>query len=136
MSDGETLCRWPADELPAAYGYAPASLVAPLGAVALLANVIISPILLKERFYPADLGGILLAIIGAVTVVFSSKQSNMELNPDELWHALCRKEFIAYAVIAIALAALLVWLSTTSLGQRWILLDIGVCAVLGERASY
>ena len=67
-----------------------------------------------------------------MTVVFSSKQSNAELNPDELWRALCRKEFIAYAVIAIALAALLVWLSTTSLGQRWILLDIGVCAVLGE----
>ncbi|KAI3492147.1 hypothetical protein L1887_43436 [Cichorium endivia] len=46
------------------YGFAPASLVAPLGAVALLSNVIISPILLGERFKPSDIGGILLAIIG------------------------------------------------------------------------
>jgi drug/metabolite transporter (DMT)-like permease len=103
-----------------------------LGAVALLANVIFSPLILKERFHLSDLGGILLAIIGAVTVVFSSKQSDATLNPDELWHALCRKSFIAYVVISIALAALLAWGSTTVHGERWILLDVGVCAVLGE----
>jgi drug/metabolite transporter (DMT)-like permease len=105
--------------------------VAPLGAVALLANVVFSPLILKERFHPSDLGGILLAIIGAVTVVFSSKQDDVTLNPDELWTAICRKEFIAYTIIAIGLAASLVWGSTTALGQRFVLLDVGVCAVLG-----
>ncbi|UZJ53122.1 hypothetical protein CBS101457_002442 [Exobasidium rhododendri] len=113
------------------YGFAPASLVAPLGAVALLANVIFSPLILGERFYLSDIGGILLAIVGAVTVVFSSKQSDATLNPEELWHALCRKSFIAYVITSVTLAALLAWGSTTVHGQRWILLDVGVCAVLG-----
>lgn len=118
-----------------AYGFAPASLVAPLGAVALLSNVIISPIMLKERFFPSDIGGILLAIIGAVTVVFSSKQSDATLNPDELMEAISQKGFIAYVIVAFILAATLAWASTTVLGQRYILLDVGVCAVLGKRRA-
>ncbi|PWN37835.1 DUF803-domain-containing protein [Meira miltonrushii] len=113
------------------YAYAPASLVAPLGAVALLSNVIIAPILLKERFRPSDLGGILLAIIGAVTVVFSSKQSDATLNPDELLKAVLRPEFLAYTGIVIVFVIALAYVSSTSLGDRYILLDLGVCALLG-----
>lgn len=113
------------------YAYAPASLVAPLGAVALLSNVIFAPILLKERFRPSDLGGILLAIIGAVTVVFSSKQSDATLNPDELLKAVSRPEFLAYTGIAIVFVIVLAYVSSTPLGDRYILLDLGVCALLG-----
>lgn len=87
--------------------------------------------MLKERFHISDIGGIILAIIGAVTVVFSSKQNDATLDPDELWTAISQKGFIAYFIIAVILAALLAWASSTSLGQRYILLDVGVCAVLG-----
>ncbi|PWN87102.1 DUF803-domain-containing protein [Acaromyces ingoldii] len=113
------------------YGFAPASLVAPLGAVALLSNVLISPVLLHERFLPSDIGGILLAIIGAVTVVFSSKQNDARLGPDELWDAIRTSAFIAYSIVAIVVAAVLVWCSTTRWGQRLILIDVGVCAIFG-----
>ena len=113
------------------YGFAPASLVAPLGAVALLSNVIISPILLGERFKLSDVGGILLAIIGAVTVVFSSKQNDARLDPSQLLHAIKRLEFIIYAAISVAAATLLAFLSTTSLGDRWVLIDVGTCAIFG-----
>lgn len=113
------------------YGFAPASLVAPLGAVALLSNVIISPILLKERFRPSDIGGILLAIIGAVTVVFSSKQNDVRLNPSQLWVAIKRLEFLIYTAISVSSGALLAFLSTTSLGDRWVLIDVGTCAIFG-----
>lgn len=113
------------------YGFAPASLVAPLGAVALLSNVIISPILLKEHFRPSDLGGIALAIVGAVTVVFSSKQNDPTLTPDQLLQAILRTEFIVYVCIVVALIALLVWASSTSWGDRYIMVDVGVCALFG-----
>ena len=56
-----------------AYAFAPASVVAPLGTVALISNVILAPIMLKERFRKQDLVGILIAIIGAVVVVITSK---------------------------------------------------------------
>ncbi|EST05831.2 Magnesium transporter NIPA [Kalmanozyma brasiliensis GHG001] len=113
------------------YGFAPASLVAPLGAVALLSNVIISPILLGERFKISDIGGILLAIIGAVTVVFSSKQNDVRLDPSELLQAIKRLEFVIYSAISIGVGALLAFTSATSLGDRWVLIDVGICAIFG-----
>ncbi|CCF51775.1 hypothetical protein NDA14_005087 [Ustilago hordei] len=113
------------------YGFAPASLVAPLGAVALLSNVIISPILLRERFRPSDIGGILLAIIGAVTVVFSSKQNDVRVGPSQLLLAIKRLEFLIYTAISVSSGALLAFLSTTSLGDSWVLIDVGTCAIFG-----
>lgn len=58
------------------YGFAPASVVAPLGTVALIANVIFSPLILGESFTRRNLLGTGLAILGAVTVVWSSRDSN------------------------------------------------------------
>lgn len=113
------------------YGFAPASLVAPLGAVALLSNVIISPILLGERFRISDIGGILLAIIGAVTVVFSSKQNDARLGPAQLLQAIKRLEFVIYTAISVSAGAVLAFLSSTSWGDRWVLVDVGTCAIFG-----
>lgn len=52
-----------------AYGMASASLIAPLGTVALVTNALIAPFVLKERFRTQDLIGIVIAIGGAIVVV-------------------------------------------------------------------
>ncbi|KAE8270102.1 hypothetical protein A4X09_0g2221 [Tilletia walkeri] len=113
------------------YGFAPASLVAPLGAVALLSNVIIAPILLHERFRLRDLGGIFLAILGAVTVVFSSRQDDPALGPDALWDAIRRSVFLIYMTVVLSLGAVFAALSLTRLGDQFVLLDVGTCAIFG-----
>jgi hypothetical protein len=78
-----------------AYGFAPASLVAPLGIVALMANCIIAPVVLAERFRTRDIVsfppgekggkptsqiypqfGMVLCLVGAMTVVYSSASEN------------------------------------------------------------
>lgn len=56
-----------------AYGFAPASTIAPLGTTTLVSNAILAPILLNERFRKRDFIGITFAIIGATGVVYSSK---------------------------------------------------------------
>ena len=74
------------------YGFAPASVVAPLGTVvsispvsrtrlglmvqALIANCIFAPLILREKFHAKELIGMGLAIVGAITVVYSSNASN------------------------------------------------------------
>lgn len=74
----------------------------------------------------------LLATIGAVTVVFSSKESNARLGPDELLEAIKRLEFFIYAAISAFFAAILMLLSRTRLAERFVLIDVGVCALFGE----
>lgn len=62
-----------------AYGYAQASIIAPLGTVALVSNVILAPLMLREPFRSRDLGGIVIAIIGTVVVVVNSKENEIKV---------------------------------------------------------
>ncbi|WFD35537.1 hypothetical protein MCUN1_002393 [Malassezia cuniculi] len=113
------------------YGFAPASLVAPLGAVSLLANVAIAPALLNESVNATDILGILLAIAGAVAVVCCSGRSDGPLDPSELWDAVCRPVFGIYSLSMAILGTVLVVLAHSPVGERTALVNLGVCAVSG-----
>lgn len=114
------------------YGFAPASLVAPLGAVSLLSNVIVAPALLHEHIQAMDLAGIVLAIFGAVAVVSSAGPSGSDpLGPRHLWAALMRPTFVAYTAVMVVLAGMLMGFCATRIGKRSILAHVGVCAVFG-----
>ncbi|CAO1632314.1 unnamed protein product [Sympodiomycopsis kandeliae] len=117
------------------YGFAPASLVAPLGSVALLANVFIAPLMLKERFAKSDLLGVLLASLGAAGVVVASSQdgegNNEPSGPDALWRAIQERDFVIYAIVLFIVGCGLAYLSATRFGDRYVLIDVGTCAVFG-----
>lgn len=79
-----------------AYGFAPASIVSPLGVVALISNCVIAPFMLKERFRRRDLAGVLVAVAGAVSVVLSAETSETKMGPKDIWEAITRWEFELY----------------------------------------
>jgi len=81
----------------ASYAFAPASVVSPLGAVSLVANWCFAPLLLGEKFRRKDVLGVSLAIIGAGTVVLSSRESQQGLDQDGLMEAVRRVEFVVYS---------------------------------------
>lgn len=114
-----------------AYGFAPASIVSPLGVVALISNCVIAPCLLKEKFRKRDFWGVLVAIAGAVVVVLSAKSSEEKIGPDEIWMMITRWEFELYLGLTIALIIGLMWASF-QYGPRSILIDVGLVALFGE----
>ncbi|KAL2053424.1 hypothetical protein ABVK25_006418 [Lepraria finkii] len=113
-----------------AYGFAPASIVSPLGVVALISNCIIAPVLLKERFRQRDFWGVAIAIAGAVTIVLSAKNSETKMGPHDVWAAITRWEFETYLGITAALIIILMWASG-KYGERTILIDLGLVALFG-----
>ncbi|GLB33645.1 putative magnesium transporter NIPA [Lyophyllum shimeji] len=113
------------------YAWAPASVVAPLGTFALMANCLFAPFLLGERFRKRDLLGILIAAIGAVTVVLASNSSDTRLDPDGLLHAIAQTAFIVYSCIYVVAAIILATLSEGEVGRRWVFVDVGLCALFG-----
>lgn len=117
-----------------AYGFAPASIVSPLGVVALVSNCIIAPCLLKERFRQRDFWGVVVAVGGACTVVLSAKNSEAELGPQDLWSAITRWEFELYLLITAVLIIILMWVSSRY-GQRSILIDLGLVGLFGNSAT-
>lgn len=116
-----------------AYGFAPASIVSPLGVVALISNCIIAPCLLKEQFRQRDFWGVLVAIAGAVVVVLSAKSEEKKIGPHEIWIMITRWEFELYLGLTIALIIGLMWASGRY-GSRTILIDVGLVALFGEHS--
>ncbi|KAL4919505.1 magnesium transporter NIPA-domain-containing protein [Aspergillus aurantiobrunneus] len=113
-----------------AYGFAPASIVSPLGVVALISNCVIAPFMLKEKFRGRDFWGVLTAIAGAVVVVLSAKSSEEKIGPHDIWVMITRWEFELYLGITAALIVVLMW-SSAKYGSRTILIDVGLVGLFG-----
>ncbi|GAB7352688.1 hypothetical protein MBLNU459_g3049t1 [Dothideomycetes sp. NU459] len=113
-----------------AYGFAPASIVAPLGVVALVSNCLIAPLMLHERFRKRDALGVIIASGGCVTVVLSASGSNPKLGPDEIWDQVTTWEFETYLGITVALIIALM-AASNKYGGRTILVDLGLVGLFG-----
>ncbi|KAL1740508.1 magnesium transporter NIPA-domain-containing protein, partial [Schizophyllum fasciatum] len=113
------------------YAWAPASVVAPLGTFALIANCFFAPLMIGERFRKRDLLGICIAVVGAVTVVLSTQSSDTRLNPDALIRAICKTPFAVYTVVYLVLGLIFISLSPGRIGQKYVFIDVGLCALFG-----
>ncbi|TKA31098.1 hypothetical protein B0A50_02067 [Salinomyces thailandicus] len=113
-----------------AYGFAPASIVSPLGVVALVSNCLIAPLLLGEQFRWRDGLGVVIAIAGAVTVVLSASDSNPRLTPDKILHLITRWEFETYFGITVFLIVALS-VASNKYGDRTVLIDLGLVGLYG-----
>ncbi|KAI4702805.1 hypothetical protein J4E89_010142 [Alternaria sp. Ai002NY15] len=113
-----------------AYGFAPASIVSPLGVVALISNCIIAPFMLKEPFRKRDALGVVIAVGGAVTVVLSANDNNPKLGPGEIWDLIRRWEFETYLGITVGVIACLM-VASNRYGEKNILIDLGLVGLFG-----
>ncbi|KAH0562235.1 hypothetical protein GP486_003072 [Trichoglossum hirsutum] len=113
-----------------AYGFASASIVSPLGVVALISNCVIAPVMFKEPFRFRDFWGVVVAVTGAVVVVLSAKHSETKLGPHQIWGAIARWEFETYLGITIILILVGMW-SSGKYGERIILIDLGLVGLFG-----
>lgn len=113
-----------------AYGFAPASIVSPLGVVALISNCIIAPVMFKEQFRVRDFWGVVIAVAGVVTVVLSAKTEETKLEPHDVWDAITTLAFEIYLGVTILLIIILMWASSRY-GRRTILIDLGLVGLFG-----
>lgn len=112
-----------------AYGFAPASVVSPLGVLALVSNCIVAPIFFHERISPQNIAGVAVTISGILLIIFSVQTGNDKSVP--LWRsltswavetALSPHEFIMYSisqtvfkvyVFVVVMLIGLLWVQTT-----------------------
>lgn len=113
-----------------AYGFAPASIVSPLGVVALISNCLIAPLMFHERFRQRDFWGVVVAVAGVVTVVMSANTQENKLNPHDVWGAITALEFEVYLAVTVLLIIVLAWASPRY-GKRTILIDLGLVGLFG-----
>lgn len=114
-----------------AYGFAPASIVSPLGVVALVVNCLIAPLMLHEQFRMRDALGVLVAVAGAVTVVLSASTDSPRLGPDEILQLIMTWEFETYLGIVVLLVVVLL-AASERYGDKTILIDLGLVGLFGD----
>ncbi|KAJ9305765.1 hypothetical protein DTO217A2_4678 [Paecilomyces variotii] len=113
-----------------AYGFAPASIVSPLGVIALVSNCVIAPFMLKEKFRKRDFWGVIVAIAGAVVVVLSASSSEEKIGPHEIWDMITTWEFELYLGLTAGMIVALMWASGKH-GSRSLLIDLGLVGLFG-----
>ena len=113
-----------------AYGFAPASIVSPLGVVAIISNCIIAPLVMKEQFRWRDFYGVVTAVAGAVTIVVSAKENNPKLGPHEIWALIGTWEFETYLGITVLLITVLM-LASSKYGGKSIFIYLGLVGLFG-----
>lgn len=94
----------------AAYGFAPASLIAPLGCVSVIASAVISVVFLKETLRASDLLGGALALTGTYLLVTFAPHSAPHVTANMVERCLISWQFLAYFFFEVVLFCILLYL--------------------------
>ncbi|XP_008431104.1 NIPA-like protein 2 isoform X1 [Poecilia reticulata] len=94
----------------AAYGFAPASLIAPLGCVSVIASAVISVVFLKETVRTSDVVGGSLAITGTYLLVTFAPHASTHITAHLVQYYAISWHFLLYLFIEVVLFCILLYL--------------------------
>ncbi|XP_041357112.1 magnesium transporter NIPA2-like isoform X2 [Gigantopelta aegis] len=116
----------------AAYAFAPATLVTPLGALSVLVSAMLASRILKEHLNLLGKTGCLLCILGSTVMVISSPKEVEVANMKELKSMLVAPVFIGFAVLVVIIALVAIFYFVPRYGNKNVLVYITICSVLGS----
>uniref|UniRef100_A0A8D0GRQ9 NIPA like domain containing 4 n=1 Tax=Sphenodon punctatus TaxID=8508 RepID=A0A8D0GRQ9_SPHPU len=115
----------------AAYTFAPATIVTPLGALSVLISAILSSYLLGERLNLLGKLGCMLSIVGSTVMVIHAPEEEEVTTLDEMSSKLKEPGFLAYASILLVICLVLIFFLAPRYGQTNILIYLTICSVIG-----
>lgn len=115
----------------AAYAFAPATLVTPLGALAVLVSAVLSSYLLEEVLNIIGKFGCFLCVLGSIILVIHAPEEKEVTSLQEMSKKLLEPGFLVYAIAVLLAAVLLILIAAPRFGHTHILVYIGICSLLG-----
>lgn len=119
----------------AAFAFAPASLVAPLGAWSVVLSAVLAHVFLHENVSNTNLLGIALCVTGAFLIGAAGPDvsaAEAALDADAVLHLLVRLPFVVFIFITLSATAVLIYVShRTTLGHKYVFVYVGVSSLLG-----
>lgn len=119
----------------AAFAFAPASLVAPLGAWSVVLAAVLAHTFLGEPATRKNVIGIVLCVSGALLIGTTGPDvsaTEAQLDEDMMLTLLTRPPFVAFIILTLLATATLIALGHyTRLGEKYIFVYIGVNSLLG-----
>ncbi|XP_027113211.2 probable magnesium transporter NIPA4 [Coffea eugenioides] len=116
----------------AAYAFAPAILVTPLGALSIIISAVLAHIILREKLHTFGILGCALCVVGSTTIVLHAPQERAIESVAEVWQLATEPAFLFYAAVVIIAVLILIFHYIPEYGQTHILFYIGVCSLVGS----
>uniref|UniRef100_F1L378 Magnesium transporter NIPA2 n=2 Tax=Ascaris suum TaxID=6253 RepID=F1L378_ASCSU len=116
----------------AAYAFAPASLVTPLGALSVLVTAVLSSKLLKERLNLLGKIGCAVCLLGSTVIVIHSPKEEEVASMADLALKMRDAVFILYVIAVIVVTLALVLYVAPRYGRSNILVYISICSLIGS----
>ncbi|XP_076129602.1 magnesium transporter NIPA4 [Alosa pseudoharengus] len=115
----------------AAYMFAPATVVTPLGALSVLISAVLSSYLLGESMNLLGKMGCLLSLLGSTIMVIHAPEEEEVTTLREMTEKLLDPGFLVYATILLVACVVLVFYVSPRWGSTNILVYISICSLLG-----
>ncbi|XP_058087674.1 probable magnesium transporter NIPA4 [Magnolia sinica] len=116
----------------AAYAFAPAILVTPLGALSIIISAALAHVILREKLHVFGILGCILCVVGSTTIVLHAPQEREIESVKEVWDLATEPAFLLYAATVIAAVFILIFHFIPQYGQTHTMVYIGVCSLVGS----
>ncbi|XP_059919690.1 magnesium transporter NIPA2 isoform X1 [Gadus macrocephalus] len=116
----------------AAYAFAPATLVTPLGAMSVLVSAVLSTHFLNEKLNVHGKVGCLLCIFGSTVMVVHAPQEEEVASLGSMAEKLKDPGFIVFATSVVLISLVLIFAVAPKYGQKNVLVYILICSVIGS----
>lgn len=115
-----------------AYGYAPASVVTPIGSIGVVTNVFITTLVLKEKFTKVNMAGVISVVAGIVLVVYYAPRAVIEIKSAGIWSdVVYTMQGAVYFAVFVGGLAIMYPLSR-KYGEKYVCVYIMMCAIIAS----
>ncbi|KAG8658401.1 probable magnesium transporter NIPA2 isoform X2 [Manihot esculenta] len=116
----------------AAYAFAPAILVTPLGALSIIFSAVLAHFILKEKLHIFGMLGCVLCVVGSTSIVLHAPQERAIESVKEVWHLATEPGFLVYTGLVLIAVALLIFRYVPRYGQTHMIVYVGICSLMGS----
>ncbi|CAM8924435.1 hypothetical protein QQ045_023079 [Rhodiola kirilowii] len=116
----------------AAYAFAPAILVTPLGALSIIFSAVLAHFILNEKLHIFGVLGCVLCVVGSTTIVLHAPQERHISSVKEVWQLATEPGFLVYAILVFVLVTVLIVWFVPSHGETHLIVYVGICSLMGS----
>ncbi|OAY72089.1 putative magnesium transporter NIPA3 [Ananas comosus] len=116
----------------AAYAFAPAILVTPLGALSIIVSAVLAHFILKEKLHIFGVLGCVLCVVGSTSIVLHAPREKDIESVKQVWYLATEPGFIAYSCVVVFLVLFLIVQLVPRYGQSHMIVYVGICSLVGS----
>ncbi|KAG0085720.1 hypothetical protein BGZ93_000489 [Podila epicladia] len=116
----------------AAYSFAPAILVTPLGALSVIIGAVLASFFLHEKLGTVGKVGCALCLIGSVVIVLHSPEEKNIESVDEILSYAMSPGFLMYSLFVLGFSSFMIYRVVPKYGNKTPVVNISICSLVGS----